>query len=77
MHYTLSAPASNRLFTILIATRVETDPVTGLRTGYILSTPVDVSSDPDLSKEEYSATRGTYSAAGRIREMSNGSINWR
>jgi hypothetical protein len=76
-HFALKPPASNRLFTILIATSVETDSTTGLRTGYVLSTPVDVSSDPELTKQEYNATRGTYSAVERVREMPDGSVNWR
>jgi hypothetical protein len=76
-HFALKPPASNRLFTILIATRVDTDSTTGLRTGYVMSIPVDVSSDPELTKLEYNATRGSYSAIERIRELPDGSVNWR
>jgi len=77
IHFALRPPVSNRLFTILLTTHVDVDPETGLRTGYVLSIPVDVSSDPELTKLEYKATRGTYSAAERLREMPDGSINWR
>jgi hypothetical protein len=77
IHFALRAPASNRLFTILLATHVDTDSTTGLRTGYVMSIPVDVSSDPELTRLEYHATRGTYSAIERVREMPDGSVNWR
>jgi Protein of unknown function (DUF3074) len=76
-HFALKPPASNRLFTILLATHVETDSATGLRTGYVLSTPVDISSDPELTKLEFNATRGTYSAIERVKELPDGSVNWR
>ncbi|KIM20131.1 hypothetical protein M408DRAFT_148686 [Serendipita vermifera MAFF 305830] len=76
-NYALRPPASNRLFSTLITTHVETDPETGLRTGYVLSTPVNVSSDPEIAKEEYNATKGAFSAVERVKEMPDGSINWR
>jgi hypothetical protein len=77
LHYTLRPPASNRLFTELITTHVETDSSTGLRTGYVMSLPIDVTSDDELAKIEFQATRGYYAAVERVKEMPDGSINWR
>jgi DUF3074 family protein len=77
LHYALRPPISNRLFTVLVTTHLTTDASTGLKTGYILSIPVDVVSDHELASQEYHATRGYYSAVERIRELPDGGVNWR
>jgi hypothetical protein len=77
MHYALKPPISNRLFTVLVTTHLTTDASTGLKTGYVLSIPVDVTSDHELASQEYHATKGYYSAVERIRELPDGGVNWR
>jgi len=77
LHYALRPPASNRLFTVLFTIHLTTDESTGLRTGYVLSIPVDVASDHSLASQEYQATRGYYSAISRVRELPDGGVNWR
>jgi len=77
LHYALRPPASNRLFTVLFTIHLTTDESTGLRTGYVLSIPVDVTSDHSLASQEYQATRGYYSAISRVRELPDGGVNWR
>ncbi|KIM20132.1 hypothetical protein M408DRAFT_334124, partial [Serendipita vermifera MAFF 305830] len=77
VHYALSPPTSHRQFTFLITTHLETNSETGLRTGYVMSIPVDTSSDPELKQQEYTATKGAYSAIERVKEMPDESVNWR
>ncbi|CAG7853725.1 SubName: Full=Uncharacterized protein {ECO:0000313/EMBL:CCA69998.1} [Serendipita indica DSM 11827] len=77
VYYHLRPPASNRVFTELITTHVSTDEATGLRTGYVMSIPVDISSDPELRQKEFSGTKGAYSAIERVKELPDGGVNWR
>lgn len=77
LHYALKPPVSNRVFTVLITTHLTKDESTGLRTGYVLSIPVDVSADQELASQEYNATKGYYAAVERIRELADGGVNWR
>jgi len=77
LHYALRPPISDRVFTVVITTHVDKDETTGLRTGYIISLPIDVSSNPDYSKQEAPVTRGRYSSIERIQETTDGGVNWR
>lgn len=77
LQYTLPAPISNRVFTVLITTFVETDSTTGLRTGWVISVPADVSSDKELRELEPQMTRGRYASIERIQELAGGTVNWR
>ena len=77
LHYALRPPISNRVFTVVITTHVDKDATTGLRTGYVITVPVDVSSNPEYSKKEASVTRGSFTAIERIQETAEGGVNWR
>lgn len=77
MHYILRPPVSNRTFTVLVTSHLEKDDSTGLRTGWVLTIPVDVTSDPELAAKEFHATKGAYSAVERIMELPDGDVNWR
>lgn len=77
LHFALSPPVSHRQFTILVATHLEKDSTTGLRTGYVISIPVDISSNAELKDRSFHVTQGAYSAIERVKEMPDGSINWR
>jgi len=77
LHYALRPPISHRVFTVVITTHIERDETTGLTTGYIVSLPIDVSSNPEYSKKEEPVTRGRYVSVERIQETADGGVSWR
>lgn len=77
LHYALRPPVSHRVFTVVITIHVDKDETTGLRTGYVITFPVDVSSNAEYSKKEASVTRGRYTSIERIQETAEGGVNWR
>jgi len=77
LHYALRPPISDRVFTVVITVHVDKDENTGLRTGYVISVPIDVSSNPEYSKKETPVTRGRYTSMERIQETAEGGVNWR
>ncbi|KAF8350470.1 hypothetical protein F5887DRAFT_939379 [Amanita rubescens] len=75
MHYTFPSPLSPRVFTVLQVTQLydQSSP----RSGLIISVPVDLSGQDDLSKLEEKGVRGRYVSVERLLELENGSIEWR
>ncbi|KAG9078974.1 hypothetical protein FS749_008962, partial [Ceratobasidium sp. UAMH 11750] len=70
--YKFMPPVSNRTFTILIASvREETEP----RQGYVISLPLDVSSDEGLIAKEPKGVRARYVSVERVREV-DGQVEW-
>ncbi|KAG9056430.1 hypothetical protein FS842_010701 [Serendipita sp. 407] len=76
-HYALRAPAGDRIFTVLVTTHVVTHPENGLRTGYVMTVPIDVSSEVELVQQEFRGTRGSYAAIEHVKELPDGGVNWR
>lgn len=77
LYYSLRPPAADRVFTIVVTTHTEKDEKTGLRSGYVMSFPVDVTSDPELAAIEFTATKGYYASIERVKELEDGGVNWR
>ncbi|CAK5264665.1 unnamed protein product [Mycena citricolor] len=75
LYYTFSPPIiSPRVFTVLQTTRLEESKP---RTGIIVSIPVDLSEDTELSKLEEKGVKGRYVSVERLLELEDGSLEWR
>ncbi|KAG8878388.1 hypothetical protein FRB97_002551 [Tulasnella sp. 331] len=74
IHYELTTPFSPRTFTVLIVTHLET--VTP-RQGWIISIPFDTTADEAMMAMEERGVRGKYAAVERIRELDDGTVEWR
>ncbi|QRV72255.1 hypothetical protein RhiJN_00269 [Ceratobasidium sp. AG-Ba] len=70
--YRFSPPVSNRTFTFLIASVLEESPT---RQGYIITLPLDVSSDEELKSREPKGVRGRYVSVERLRQL-DGEVEW-
>ncbi|KAF8604465.1 hypothetical protein BDV93DRAFT_522558 [Ceratobasidium sp. AG-I] len=70
--YKFTPPISNRTFTVLIACILENSPT---RQGFVISLPLDVSSDESLKSKEPSGIRGRYVSVERVREA-DGQVEW-
>ncbi|KAL5529200.1 hypothetical protein ACEPAG_5174 [Sanghuangporus baumii] len=75
LHYKFNPPISNRTFTVLQVIHLDTSG--GRKSGIILSIPVDVTADPEMSKAELKGARGRYVAVERLQELENGKTEWR
>jgi len=71
-YHTFSPPISPRVFTVLQTTHF--DEVN--RTGLIVSLPIDLSDEPAFAQLEEHGARGRYTSVERLREMSDGKIEW-
>ncbi|EIN07162.1 hypothetical protein PUNSTDRAFT_144698 [Punctularia strigosozonata HHB-11173 SS5] len=75
MYSILPKPAAARVFTSLQISRLEGD---GLRIGYVVMLPVDLSDEPELSeREQKGAVQGRCAKVERIMELPNGNVEWR
>ncbi|KAH7889637.1 hypothetical protein F5I97DRAFT_1940937 [Phlebopus sp. FC_14] len=74
LYYTFPPPVSPRVFTVLQTTHLDESLP---RTGIIVSIPIDLSEDEELSKIEEKATRGRYVSVERLLELENGRVEWR
>lgn len=61
----------------LTVTGIHPTKLTDVRTRIIVSIPIDLSSDPELSKLEEPGVRGLYAAVERIKELDDGKVEWR
>lgn len=61
----------------LTVTGIYPTRLTDVRTRIIVSIPIDLSSDPELSKLEEPGVRGFYAAVERIKELDDGKVEWR
>jgi len=74
LYYSFSPPMSPRVFTVLQITHLDTEN----RIGLIISIPVDLSNEPELAKiEEKGAAKGRYVCVERVKELSNGNVEWK
>ncbi|KAJ7063497.1 hypothetical protein C8F01DRAFT_1133252 [Mycena amicta] len=75
LYYTFSPPIiSPRVFTVVQITRLsESNP----RSGIIVSIPVDLSDNEELSKLEEKGVRGRYVSVERLLELPDGTTEWR
>ncbi|KAL6305309.1 hypothetical protein BKA93DRAFT_222665 [Sparassis latifolia] len=74
LYYTFAPPVSPRVFTVLQTTHlIETSP----KTGIVVSIPVDLSDDKDLSKIEEKGVKGRYVSVERLKELGNGKVEWK
>lgn len=74
IHYALSPPFSPRTFSVLIITHLE---AVSPRQGWVVSIPYDTRSDEGLMALEERGIRGRYAAVERLREMEDGTLEWR
>ncbi|KAJ1308273.1 hypothetical protein OPQ81_003988 [Rhizoctonia solani] len=72
MGYKFTPPISDRTFTILITCILEEQPS---RQGFIISLPLDVSTDQALTAQEPQGVRGRYVSVERVREIDN-KVEW-
>ncbi|KAH7344157.1 hypothetical protein B0J17DRAFT_714312 [Rhizoctonia solani] len=72
MGYKFTPPVWDRTFTVLIACVLEEQPV---RQGFVLSLPLDVSSDQTLATQEPRGVRGRYISIERVKEI-GGKVEW-
>ncbi|KAG8715068.1 hypothetical protein FRC09_016962 [Ceratobasidium sp. 395] len=72
LNYKFTPPISNRTFTFLIASVLED---TESRQGYVISLPLDVSSDESLASKEPLGVRARYVSVERVREL-DGQVEW-
>ncbi|KAI5124574.1 hypothetical protein M0805_003093 [Coniferiporia weirii] len=75
LHYKFSPPVSNRTFTVLQVTHLDTSGPR--KSGLIVSVPIDVSSDEEMSKAELKGARGRYVSVERIHQLEDGKTEWR
>ncbi|KAF9265577.1 hypothetical protein L218DRAFT_1020417 [Marasmius fiardii PR-910] len=73
MRYKMPFPLSPRVYTVLQVKRMSDSP----RAGTIISIPIDLSADPELSKLEDKGVRGRYVSVERLLELENGNTEWR
>ncbi|EIN07161.1 hypothetical protein PUNSTDRAFT_104692 [Punctularia strigosozonata HHB-11173 SS5] len=74
LYYTFPPPVSPRVFTVVQITHLES---TSPRSGWIISLPVDLSSEPELAKLEEKGVKGRYVSVERILELPDGKVEWR
>ncbi|KAG8923318.1 hypothetical protein FRC01_012895 [Tulasnella sp. 417] len=74
LHYALSSPFSPRTFTVLMVTHLE---AVSPRQGWIISIPFDPRGDEALLSLEERGVRGRYAAVERLRELEDGTVEWR
>ncbi|KAJ6630602.1 hypothetical protein B0H10DRAFT_2207672 [Mycena sp. CBHHK59/15] len=74
LYYTFSPPVSPRVFTVVQITRLSEGTA---RCGTIVSIPVDLTEDEELTKLEEKGVRGRYVSVERILELDNGEVEWR
>ncbi|EJD05860.1 uncharacterized protein FOMMEDRAFT_139189 [Fomitiporia mediterranea MF3/22] len=75
LHYKFAPPISNRSFTVLQVIHLDTSAPK--RTGIVVSIPIDVSGDEEMSKAELKGARGRYVSVERLLELENGKTEWR
>ncbi|KAH8117379.1 hypothetical protein DFH11DRAFT_1851714 [Phellopilus nigrolimitatus] len=75
LHYKFAPPVSNRTFTVLQVIHLDTSG--SRKTGLIVSIPIDVSTDADMSKAELKGARGRYTSVERLQELEDGKTEWR
>ncbi|KIO30655.1 hypothetical protein M407DRAFT_149287 [Tulasnella calospora MUT 4182] len=74
LHYALSSPFSPRTFTVLMVTHLE---AVSPRQGWVISIPFDPKGDEGLMSLEERGVRGRYAAVERLRELEDGTVEWR
>ncbi|CAL1705144.1 unnamed protein product [Somion occarium] len=74
LYYTFPPPVSPRVFTVLQTTHIEENP---RRTGIIVSIPIDLSDDLELSKLEEHGVKGHYTSVERLMELESAKVEWR
>ncbi|KAG8977779.1 hypothetical protein FRB90_008685, partial [Tulasnella sp. 427] len=74
LHYALNSPFSPRTFTVLIVTHLE---AVSPRQGWVISMPFDPKGDEALLSLEERGVRGRYAAVERLRELEDGTVEWR
>ncbi|KII88304.1 hypothetical protein PLICRDRAFT_619643 [Plicaturopsis crispa FD-325 SS-3] len=74
--YTFPPPISSRVFTVLQVVHLDNSSP---RTGLVVSIPVDLTQpgDEELAKLEEKGVKGRYVSVERVRELDNGSVEWR
>ncbi|KAG8708914.1 hypothetical protein FRC09_000968 [Ceratobasidium sp. 395] len=72
LNYKFTPPISNRTFTFLITSVLEE---TESRQGYVISLPLDVSSDEGLAAKVPPGVRARYVSVERVREL-DGQVEW-
>lgn len=94
LHYKFNPPISNRTFTVLQVTHLDTTgpkktgfaiispgklvcSATKLPRRLMVSIPIDVSSDAEMSKAELRGARGRYCAVERLLELEDGKTEWK
>lgn len=70
--YKFTPPVSGRVFTVLIACVLEESPT---RQGFVVSLPLDVSSNESLKAKEPRGVRGHYVSVERVKEL-DGQVEW-
>ncbi|KAN0077231.1 Protein of unknown function (DUF3074) domain containing protein [Tylopilus felleus] len=74
LYYTFPPPVSPRVFTVLQTVHLlESSP----KSGMIVSIPIDLSADEELSKIEEKGTKGRYVSVERLLELEDGKVEWR
>lgn len=61
----------------LAVTGINPTQPTDVHPRIIVSIPIDLSSDPELSKLEEPGVRGLYAAVERLQELDDGKVEWR
>ncbi|CAE6411708.1 unnamed protein product [Rhizoctonia solani] len=72
MGYKFTPPVWDRTFTILIASVLEES---ASRQGFVISLPLDVSTDQALAAQEPRGVRGRYVSVERVKEI-DGKVEW-
>ncbi|KAK2466701.1 hypothetical protein APHAL10511_000959 [Amanita phalloides] len=75
LDYKFSLPVSPRVFTVLQVTHLKNE--NSPRSGLIVSIPVDLSGQDDLSKLEANAVRARYVSVESLVELEDGKTEWR
>ncbi|TDL27402.1 hypothetical protein BD410DRAFT_894523 [Rickenella mellea] len=78
IQYVFPPPVSPRIFTVLQTTHLDT--TSAARAGYVISIPVDLTSDPadsEFAKLEEKGVKGRYVSVERILELEGGKVEWR
>jgi len=76
LHYHLSPPISDRIFTVLQTMHLEGGENGTPREGWIISVPVDVSEDAEMKAKEDKGVKGRYTSVELLREGSDGLVEW-
>jgi len=76
LHYHLTPPISDRIFTVLQTIHLEGGENGTPREGWVFSVPIDLSEDSELKVKEEKGVKGRYCSVELIKEGPEGVVEW-